>query len=266
MRRPHRCASVASACSTADDVTAAVIHQPSALLRIRQAARHHPEYAVVLAIVAAWVAVVGFHADLAGGASAGHHHGVHARPSVLATLPMWTVMCIAMMIPAALPAVRHVGTNSLRWRQQRAIVEFLAVYVGVWVTFGAVTLSALALVDGTIPSDVVLAAALGAAAVWQVLPYQRYFLRACHRTVPLPPRGWRAAVGCARFGFRHGRACLGVCGPLMAVMAVVIHHSVLWMAILTIASTALRLLPRSQRISGPIALALTTSALILLAT
>lgn len=247
-------------------MTAVVTRGPSALLRIRQAARHNPEYGVVLAIVAAWAAVVGFHAGPAGLASAGHHHGVHARPSVLAALPMWTVMCIAMMVPAALPAVRHVGTNSLRWRQQRAIVEFLVVYVGVWVAFGVATLSALALVDGRLPSDVVLAAALGAAAVWQVLPYQRYFLRACHRTVPLPPRGWRAAAGCARFGFRHGRACLGVCGPLMVVMTVVIHQSVLWMAILTAASTALRLLPRSERISRPIALALGTSALIFLAT
>lgn len=247
-------------------MTAVVTRRPSILLRIRQAGRRNPEYGVVLAIVAAWVAVVGLHAGLAGLASTGHHHGVHVRPSVPATLPMWTVMCIAMMVPAALPAARHVGTNSLRWRQQRAIVEFLAGYVGVWVAFGVATLSALALVDATIPSDVVLAAALGAAAVWQVLPYQRYFLRACHRTVPLPPRGWRAAAGCARFGFRHGRACLGVCGPLMAVMAVVIHQSLLWMVILTAASTALRLLPRSERISRPIALALGTSALIFLAT
>jgi predicted metal-binding membrane protein len=244
---------------------AVVIRGPSALLHIRQAARINPEYGVVLAIVAAWVAVVGFHAGPADLASAGHHHGVHAPPSVLAALPMWTVMCIAMMVPAALPAVRHVGTNSLRWRQQRAIAEFLVGYVGVWVAFGVVTLSALALVDGRLPSDVVLVAALGAAAGWQLLPYQRYFLRACHRTAPLPPRGWRAAVGCTRFGFRHGWACLGVCGPLMVVMAVVLHQSVLWMVILTVASTALRLLPRSERISRPLALMLGTSALIVLA-
>lgn len=246
-------------------MTAVLTHGSSALLRIRQAARLHPEYGAVLAIVAAWVLVIGFHAGPAGLASAGHHHGVHTRPSMLATLPMWTAMCIAMMVPAALPAVRHVGTNSLRWRQQRAIAEFLVGYVGVWVTFGVATLSALALVDGRLPSDALLAAALGAAVGWQVLPYQRYFLRACHRTVPLPPRGWRAAAGSVRFGLRHGRACLGVCGPLMVVMAVVIHQSVLWMLILTAASTALRLLPRSERISRPIALALGTSALIFLA-
>lgn len=252
-------------------MTAVVTRGPSALLRLRQATRRNPEYGAVLAIVVAWVAVVGLHAGLGGAGpaglvSAGHHHGTQVWPSVLATLPLWTVMCIAMMVPAALPAVRHVGTNSLRWRQQRAIVEFLAGYVGVWVAFGVATLSALALVDGRLPSDVVLAAALGAAAVWQVLPYQRRFLRAGHRTVPLPPRGWPAAAGCARFGFRHGRACLGVCGPLMVVMAVVIHQSVLWMAVLTAASTALRLLPRSERISRPTALALGTSALIFLVT
>ncbi|MGH3697309.1 MAG: DUF2182 domain-containing protein [Pseudonocardiaceae bacterium] len=246
-------------------MTAVVTHGPSALLRVRQAARHHPEYGAVLVVVAAWVAVVGFHAGPADLAPAGHHHGVPAQPSVPATLPMWTVMCLAMMVPAALPAVRHVGTNSLRWRQQRAIAEFLAGYLGVWVVFGVATLSALALLHGRVPSDVVLAAALGAAAGWQLLPYQRYFLRACHRTVPLPPRGWRAAAGCVHFGFRHGRACLGVCGPIMIVMAVVIHQSVLWMAVLTAASTTVRLLPRSERISRPLALALGTSALIVLA-
>lgn len=212
----------------------------------------------------AWAAVVWLHAGPAGPESAGHHHGAHAQPSVLSTLLLWTVMCIAMMVPAALLAVRHAGTNSLRWRRQRAIVEFLVGYVGVWVAFGLAALSALALLDGRVHGDVVLAVVLGVAAGWQVLPYQRRFLRACHRTVPLPPRGWRAAAGCARFGFRHGRACLGVCGPLMAVMAVVIHQTVLWMVVLTAVSAAQRLLPRSERISGPIAFALGTFALIFL--
>lgn len=243
-----------------------VASRPSTLLRIRQAARRKPEYGAVLAIAAAWVAVVGLHAGPADVASMGHPHGAHATPSVLATLPLWIVMCIAMMVPASLPAVRHVGTNSLRWRQQRAIVEFLVVYVGVWVAFGVATLPALALVDGRLPSDVVLVAVLGAAAVWQLLPYQRRFLRACHRTVPLPPRGWRADVGCAHFGFRYGRACLGVCGPLMLVMAAVVHQTMLWMAVLTAISTALRLLPRSERISGPIAFTLGTCALVFLVT
>jgi predicted metal-binding membrane protein len=213
----------------------------------------------------AWVALIGFHAWPADLTSAGHHTGARAAPPVLTALPLWTVMCVAMMVPASLPAVRHVGTNSLRWRRQRAIVEFLVGYLGVWVAFGVVALSALALV-GRLPSDMVLAAALGAAAGWQLLPYQRRFLRACHRTVPLPPRGWPAAAGCARFGYHYGRACLGVCGPLMLVMTVVLHQGVLWMAVLTTISAALKLLPHSERMSGPLALVLGTFAVIFLIT
>jgi hypothetical protein len=40
------------------------------------------------------------------------------------------------MIPTALPAIRHVGQNSLRWRRQRAMALFLLAYVGTWSAVG----------------------------------------------------------------------------------------------------------------------------------
>jgi predicted metal-binding membrane protein len=213
--------------------------------------RRHPEHAALLAAAAAWAAVLLLHAEGATAAGA-------------AALPLWTLMSTAMMVPATWPAVRHVGLNSLRWRRQRAIAEFLAAYVAVWVAFGLLALSALAVFDGWLAGDVILAAALGVAAAWQVLPYQRRFLRACHRTVPLPPRGWLAAAGCVRFGLRQGRACLGACWPLMLVMAVVVHHSVLWMVALTAIVATRKLLPRSERFSRPLACAMAAVAVLLL--
>lgn len=225
---------------------------PSALSRLRRGGRRYPEYGAVLAIALAWLAVVAHHAT----ATATHHH--HAGAAAPRDLPLWTVMCVAMMVPTALPAVRHVATNSLRWRRQRAIAGFLAAYLAVWVAFGLVVLPALALARGRLPGDgdAVLAVALGAAAAWLLMPYQRGFLAACHRTVPLPPTGWRAAAGCARFGLRHGAACLGACWPLMLVMAVVLHESLLWMVALAAITIMVRLMPRSDRVSGPVAVLL----------
>lgn len=121
-------------------------------------------------------------------------------------------MCVAMMVPVVLPAVRHVSVNSLRWRRGREVAVFLTGYLAVWVALGAAVVPAFALAAGQVPAEAVLAAALGIAAAWQVLPYQRRFLRDGHRSVPLPQRGRVAAAASMRFGVRHGRACVGTAG------------------------------------------------------
>src|SRR5215207_6691226 len=91
----------------------------------RRAVRRHPEYGAVLVVVAAWGTVLGTHAG------AGVHAAGAGAPGTLRAvqaLPVWTVMCVAMMVPAALPAVRHVAANSLRWRRRRAVAQFLIAY------------------------------------------------------------------------------------------------------------------------------------------
>lgn len=252
--------------------------------RLRRSARRRPAWAALAAAVLAWVAVVARHLDAGpaavaapgtGHPSAGHAPGGHAHlhgaaaggegtvwASVVAPtvglLPMWVTMCVAMMVPASLPVVAHVGRNSLRWRRQRAVGTFLSAYLAVWAAFGAVVLAALAALaeaaahfgagDGVAAG--VLAAAVGGALVWPLLPSARRFRRACHRTSPLPPRGWPATRGCLRFGLRHGLACAGVCGPAMVVMAAVWRTGpspaagLVWMAALTAAVAWLKLAPR----------------------
>lgn len=240
--------------------------RPAVAARLRREARRHPQYGAVLAVAAAWAAVLAYHA------TAVHEHTARAyavtpgsvAASVLHNLPMWTVTCVAMMVPTALPAVRHVGLNSLRWRRQRSIAVFLSAYLGLWVLFGLVALVLSALVDGRPTANLALAAGLAAAGGWLALPGQQRFRRACHRTVPLPPTGWRAARGCARFGLRHGAACVGMCWPLMLVMALVAHGSVLWMIALTGAAAAVKLLPHGQRIARSLAVVLGTVAVVVL--
>ena len=179
-----------------------------------------PELFARAAIVAAWLALIG-HDYL----EPGHRH------SVVGALPGWTVMTVAMMGPAALPAVRHVAQSSLRWRRRQAIGEFAAVYVALWVGFGTAALTVAATME---PSADLLGGALVTAAVWQLTLHKRRALWDCHRAVPFPPTGMRATMACARFGIVHGTACIRSCWPIMAAMSFAPPPHFVWACALSI--------------------------------
>jgi predicted metal-binding membrane protein len=172
-------------------------------------------------------------------------------------------MTVAMMGPAALAGIRHTGLNSLRWRRGRAMTGFAAAYLAVWAAFGVLALAAAAL--PRVPGPAALAAVLAVAAAWQLSPAKRRCLRACHRSVPLPPRGWRAEWGSLRFGLRNGAACLGSCWCLMLVMVAAPAGQLLWMAGLAGAVTAERLAPRPRAVTRFVAVACAFAALAVLA-
>jgi predicted metal-binding membrane protein len=217
---------------------------------------------VLLVVVAAWAALIASHPGPAGHAAT----YVHEPPGgVAGMLPLWTLMCVGMTLPAALPAVRHVVANTLRWRRRRAVVEFVVAYLACWVAFGLVALPVPVIVADQGWTEPALAVATLLTAAWLPAPWRRRFLRDCHRTVPLPPRGWRATTGCARFGLLQARACLGVCWPLMLVMALVLHRSVFWMVFLTAACVMLRR-PAAVRAAGSIAVGIAALAILFLIT
>ncbi len=179
----------------------------------------------------------------------------------LAGMPMWTLMAMAMMTPLALPAASHVATNSLRRRRDRAVTEFLLAYLTLWVGFGALALLVIAL----LPLDraaIVLAAVLGLAALWELSPAKRWAINRCHRTSPLPPRGWRASLGTVRFGFLHGGACVASCWPLMVVMAVAPAGRLAWCAALGGVGAAEKLALKPRRANRRVGLALVAGALV----
>jgi predicted metal-binding membrane protein len=230
--------------------------------RAAVALRWRPEWRVAVVVVLAWAALlagVGWHGGEHGAAAQGvaaagppmadHHlHHGHAMPAAQplpaprhqpgglpAELPGWTLMAVAMMVPVTLPAVRHVGLNSIRRRRHRAMALYLAVYVAIWVAFGVPALAAERLARETLGLDgrVLLVGALAVAAGWQLTRVKRRALFRCRRTVPLPPVGLRADAGCARFALRQGWRCVTSCWALMMVMVVAGHASLLWMTALT---------------------------------
>jgi predicted metal-binding membrane protein len=247
--------------------------------RAAVALRWRPEWWVAAGAGVAWIVLAaGVHShgapDLgaaAAGAMGGHDMAAmggheHASAGVLAGLPDWTLMSVAMMAPAALPAVRHVGLNSIRRRRQWAMALYFAVFVAVWVAFGvAALLAARAGRDSVLGADGVLVAALAVAAAWQLGRPKRRALFRCRRTVALPPAGLRADVGCARFALVQSWRCMKSCWALMVVMAVVGHAGLVWMAALTalIALEELTLLGR--RLLRPSAAILALAAVLVAA-
>lgn len=237
----------------------------------------HPELPAAAGVAAVWLALL---ATAARAALAGYPAtGMAAMPGMgsahpaagpwlaaAAGLPGWVLMTAAMMGPAALSGVRHTGLNSLRWRRGRAMAGFAAAYLAVWVAFGALTLAAASLAGPAVRGPAALAWVLAAAAAWQLTPAKRRCLRDCHRSVPLPPRGWRAEWGSLRFGLRNGAACLGSCWCLMLVMVVGPAGQMLWMVGLAGAVTAERLAPRPRATTRFIAVACAFAAVAVLAT
>jgi predicted metal-binding membrane protein len=249
--------------------------------------RWRPEWPYLVLTVLAWVALLAGagghvgatrasddtrHPELAA-ASHHHHHAKLAAPATMThgaahssrTLPAalagWTLMSVAMMVPVVLPAVRHVGLNSLRQRRQWAMFVFFAVYVGAWAAFGilAFTWQRLALETMGIDARILLASTLVVAAGWQLTRVKRRALLACRRTVPLPPIGRRADAGCARFALRQSRRCMASCWALMAAMVAVQQAAAIWMLSLT-ALVAAEELTRPGRRGGRLLL-LSASAL-----
>jgi len=121
------------------------------------------------------------------------------------------------------------------------MAEFSAAYLLVWAAFGLVALAAGGMMPG-VPGPAPLAVVLAAAAAWQLSPFKRRCLRGCHRSLPLPPYGWRAEKGALRFGLRNGLYCLGTC-----------WCQLLWTAGLTAVITGERRLPRPGSITRTVA-------------
>lgn len=208
---------------------------------------------------ALWICSTG----LGGIASHGAHQAAATTPlqaaSLAAGTPMWALMAVAMMAPTAMPAVRHTALTSLYWRRRRASLEFLVVFLGLWTAFSVLALGPLTTLD-LAGSPLALPATLAAAALWQLTPLKLRALRACHRSRPLPPRGWRASLGVADFALYNGAACLASCWAMMVAAAVSGPGRLLWMGAITAAITVEKLDERPRTASRRLAALLAAAA------
>lgn len=182
-------------------------------------------------------------------------HGLVGMSGLVA----WVAMSAIMMGPAALPGLSHVRRNSLRWRRRRAVVEYAGGYLAAWTAAGGGVLLLLRW-SGVEAALGVLAFALAASAAWQLTPMKWWCLRACHRSVPLPPTGWAAERAAIRFGALNGSACVGSCWVLMTAMVVAPVMQLELMAVTTAAVAAERMGERPRRVMRWTAVALAVAA------
>jgi predicted metal-binding membrane protein len=235
------------------------------LRALERAAWRHPEWTAAAAAVAAWVLLV---LEPWAGGSGAHSQHTHASDGPwLESVAGWLLMSTAMMVPAALPVIRHAALTTMWHRRQRMVALFVAPYLGVWLLFGIV---ALAIVDWSrgvleVGRPTLLVVALVAAAVWELTPLKRRSLRAGHLVEPLPPQGLRADAAAVGAALRYGYWSLAGCGALMLAMAVAGGEAILLMALLTGVIAAEKVLVRGARLGRPASVALLAAALAVLA-
>jgi predicted metal-binding membrane protein len=188
-----------------------------AALRLQYFFWSHPEWWSVVLCVVAWTVML-------------RHGWQHAGHEVFHPMPFapelwnWMLMVAAMMLPLVILNVRAAAAGSLWARRHRAIAGFLGGYFSPWLVLG-IAAAGFREVSWT---HTYAAPALGfiIAALWQRTRMHQRALKACHRTLPLAPVGWRADADCFRFGGTIGVACVRNCWPLMLACAFAGHSPV----------------------------------------
>ena len=160
---------------------------------------------------------------------------------------LWVAMSAAMMLPSLVPAA------SLASRIGRSSAGFVAGYLAVWGAAGILAYEAARSLTGA--GAWVAAAAIGAAAAYQLTPLKTRCLRRCRG-----PLGLLVRRGAVRAGVEHGAVCLGCCWALMLALLALGAASALWMALIAAVIFVEKATSIGARASAPIGLALAAVA------
>jgi predicted metal-binding membrane protein len=228
-------------------------------------------------IAAAWV--VSAWAELSGAAAQFHHHALYesGRPfwlSGVLVLMSWQVMTAAMMLPSSLPFIRMYRVAAGNAPEfPRALAFFLIAYFGVWTAFALAAfggdMQLHRLVD-TWPwlashSQIVAAATLGLAAIYQLTPLKDACLKACrHPGLYLVSHYQRGPLNGFRIGLGHALFCLGCCWALMLVMFAAGVAHLAWMGVLALIMLVEKAAPRGERFVAPVGAGLGALAIVAL--
>jgi len=171
----------------------------------------------------------------------------------------WAVMTAAMMLPATAPAVARVvrARSAAAWASAAGL--FVLAYGAVWMVAGlggyavvtAVRGAHVGVLDWSSAGRYVAAAAVLAAAVYQLTAAKRRWLARC--TTARLPASSNGAAGAVRAGLDHGGCCVACCGTLMVALYAVGMMSLAWMAVITVLIVGERVLPRPAWTTGAVA-------------
>jgi predicted metal-binding membrane protein len=173
---------------------------------------------------------------------------------------MWTVMMVAMMVPAVTPLVlmfARVNRQKGGGRVVGPAAILLLGYLLVWAGFsGLATLAQWKLHSAAIlsPTIVSSSAILGglvlvAAGLFQLSALKRACLVRCRSPLSFLMLEWRdGRWGTLVMGLKHGAYCVGCCWLLMALLFVAGVMNLLWVAAIAVLVFVERVAPNGERL------------------
>lgn len=176
-----------------------------------------------------------------------------ALPSFTMFFPMWAVMCVAMMLPTAIPMILCMTRISEQRMEQegrtRASIYqrpilFSIGYCIMWCAFGAVMWGVAFVVFkmigvwlNTSGANLWLAVSVLfiLTGIYQVSPLKYACLYGCQHPLMFLMKHWNpTSIGAVWMGVRHSFECIGCCVALMVVMLPLGMMNLVWMAIFTL--------------------------------
>ena len=157
-----------------------------------------------------------------------------------------------MMLPSAARAAGDVA----RLARRMPTVLFVTAYLAVWTVYGLAAYGLYRFVTSVDPGwlawneggPYVAGAVIVAAGFYELAPLKRRSLHRC--------RSARHPHSALKSGLAHGVDCVTSSGGLMAVLFVLGLMSLFWMALVSIAIFAEKVLPHGARLTAPLAVAL----------
>ena len=156
---------------------------------------------------------------------------------------MWWIMMVAMMLPSATPMILLVARANHQQLETHpawiATSVFVFGYLATWAAFSLIatlvqwTFEKNGLLEPSLvsASNLLSAALLIAAGLYQLTPLKQACLRHCRSPVSFISTHWRAGTaGAFRMGVVHGVFCVGCCWFLMGLLFFGGVMNVYWIA------------------------------------
>ena len=159
----------------------------------------------------------------------------------------WLLMCVAMMLPTALPLLAAIERLTMQRADSRQLTAIAAVgFLGVWLGAGVLVRCVDILLHTLMHRTSWLSAhpqRVGAilvsiAGIYLLLPIAQRCVSACQSPMGFIARAWTGLPDVrrqvARIGWEYGLSCFGCCWPLMAVMCALGMGNLVWMLVFTL--------------------------------
>jgi predicted metal-binding membrane protein len=175
----------------------------------------------------------------------------------------------AMMLPAVTPFAVMFGRVSRQRREGGGVLVptwiLLAGYLGAWLVYGLVAYGLYRLIRTADPhflhwdaqGPYVAGAVAVLAGLYEFTALKNMCLRSCRTPLQFVLHRWRdGRLGAFMMGLEHGAVCVACCWALFALLFAIGVMSILWMALLTVVVFVQRTLPRGDRITPFVGIAL----------